>query len=45
VAPQCELQGMVFEVLVSTLMMASMLSRASGQVLWNDPSIFMEQVF
>jgi len=31
--------------LVSTLTMASMLGRSAGQALWNDPFIFMEQVF
>jgi hypothetical protein len=37
VTPECEL--------VSTLTMAIMLGRSAGQALWNDPFIFMEQVF
>ncbi len=45
VAPERELYGRVCEGLVSTVMVASMLNRAIGQALWNDRSIFMEQVF
>jgi hypothetical protein len=45
VAPECELYGMVCEGLVSRLMMESMLGGTAGQALWNDRSIFIEQMF